>query len=584
MYLKRRYLLYLSIRNFYHKHNHEKRAINWYNTLMANTGASTYKDKYSVLFLRVTRASGFLIPFVAVAYGIAAAASVVGRSPEFNHTGFVVLSVLFILLGITQTILKASTPFNLGIYLFFYHLFATLYFVFGPGFLSPIAFCWILLAFITEIFYGKIGGIISLSTVSATALILYVAEPHKTFRISFEYGVYLSIIIVSCVLVVMLRRVQLVEHQDLMLTQIREKFQREQLTALINSVGMAIASTSTTGTIRIYNPALLDLLDTHEYLAGKQLDEAFHLYDSAGNPTSLQQILAKSNRLVERDDLSHQFANGERMNLSISYAPIQGSRTAESVSPDGYIFIVRDITKAKTLEEERKEFIAVVSHELRTPLAIVEGAISLLQYQVDNKKDPAQYGSMIKSAHEQVVYLASMVQDLSTLSRVERGASDAVETINVNELLTELYHHYLERANNRGLQLILELPPEVENVVCSRLYLEEILQNFITNAIKYTDTGTITIAAVNQGDGIDFSVKDTGIGISKSDQKRIFDKFYRSEDYLTRKTSGTGLGLFVARKLARKLGARIIVESELKQGSTFSFVLRKQPADHTFDV
>jgi len=551
---------------------------------MANSGTNTYIDKYSVLFLRVTRLAGLLIPFVAVAYGIASATAIVGRSPIFNHTGFVVLSVLFIGLGILQTILKASTPFNLGIYLVFYHLFATLYFVVGPGFLSPIAFCWILLAFITEIFYGKIGGIISLGCVTMTAVIIYVAEPHKTFQISFEYGVYLSIIIVSCVLVVLLRRVQLVEHQDLMLTQIEEKFQREQLTALINSVGMAIASTSNTGTIRIYNPALLELLDTTDYLTGKQLDEVFHLYDPNGNPTSLQEILAESDLLVERDDLSHQFTNVERMNLSISFAPIQGSRTATTQSPDGYIFIVRDVTKAKSLEEERKEFISVVSHELRTPLAIVEGAISLLQYQVDTKKDPERYAAMLKSAHEQVIYLASMVQELSTLSRVERGASDAVETINSTMLLNDLYHRYLKRATSRGLQLILELPPEVENVVCSRLYLEEILQNFITNAIKYTDFGAITIAAVNQGDTVEFSVMDTGIGISKSDQKRIFDKFYRSEDYLTRKTSGTGLGLYVVHKLARKLGVNIVVESELKQGSKFSFVLHKIPADHTFGL
>jgi len=541
--------------------------------------AKTYRDKYNVIFLRVTRAAGFLIPFVAAAYGVAAIYSYVPRSPLFDEGAFVVLSILFIGLGITQTILKASTPFNLGVYLFFYHVIAMLYFILGPGIMCPIAFCWILLAFITEIFYGKIGGIISLSILSITALIVYSAEPHKTLQISFVYSIYVSIVIVSTILVVLLRRVQLVEHQDLVLTQVEEKFQREQLTALINSVGMAIASTSTSGIIRVYNPALLDLLDTHEYLGGKQLDDAFHLYDPGGNPTSLQQILAKSDRLVERDDLSHQFTNGERINLSISYAPIKGSRTAETVSPDGYIFIVRDITKAKTLEEERKEFISVVSHELRTPLAIVEGAISLLQYQVDNKKDPAEYAPMLRSAHEQVIYLASMVQDLSTLSRVERGASDTVETININELLTELYRHYLERANNRGLQLLLELPPAVENVICSRLYLEEILQNFVTNAIKYTDAGTITIAAKDAGDGIAFSVTDTGIGISKSDQKRIFDKFYRSEDYLTRKTSGTGLGLYVVHKLARKLGAPITVESELKQGSKFSFVLSKKPAD-----
>jgi signal transduction histidine kinase len=521
--------------------------------------------------------AGFLVPFVVVAYGIAADHSLVVRSPSFNHNAFIVFSVLFIALGIMQVFLKASTPVNLGVYLFFYHLFAVLYFVIGPGFLSPISFCWILLAFITEIFYGKIGQIISLGAVSSAALVIYIAEPHKTFTITFQYCVYLGLVIVSTSLIIMLRRVQLVEHRDHILSQMEEQFQRDQLTALINGVGIAIASTSITGTIRTYNGPLLELLDTHESLTGKQLDEVFHLVDSHGEPVSLQEILTHTNRPVERDDLAHRFNNGEQMNLSLSMAPIQGNRTATTQNPDGFIFILRDITKAKSLEEERKEFISVVSHELRTPLAIVEGAISMLQFQLDKKADPAKYAPMVKSAHDQVLYLSSMVQDLSTLSRVERGASDAVETINVNSLLTELSERYTKQAEERNLKLVLQLPQVPVDITCSKLYLEEVLQNFITNAIKYTDKGDIVITAIDKDDHVIFSVKDSGIGISKSDQKRIFEKFYRAEDYLTRKTSGNGLGLYVVEKLARKLGTHIRVESELGHGSTFSFVLAKTP-------
>jgi signal transduction histidine kinase len=104
----------------------------------------------------------------------------------------------------------------------------------------------------------------------------------------------------------------------------------------------------------------------------------------------------------------------------------------------------------------------------------------------------------------------------------------------------------------------------------SRLYVREILQNFITNAIKYTQAGSITIGAKQQKDGVLFEVIDTGIGISKGDQERVFDKFFRSEDYRTRENNGTGLWLYVTMKLARLIHAKIDLESELDKGSTFN--------------
>ena len=115
--------------------------------------------------------------------------------------------------------------------------------------------------------------------------------------------------------------------------------------------------------------------------------------------------------------------------------------------------------------------------------------------------------------------------------------------------------------------------------MASRLYLEELLQNFITNAIKYTTQGSVTIIARSSAGKVMFSVKDTGIGISRSDQNKVFNKFYRSEDYRIRETGGTGLGLYVSTKLARKLHTTIELKSRLNHGSTFSFTLPVEPND-----
>jgi signal transduction histidine kinase len=166
-----------------------------------------------------------------------------------------------------------------------------------------------------------------------------------------------------------------------------------------------------------------------------------------------------------------------------------------------------------------------------------------------------------------------MVNDLSTLSRAERGVADEAETIDVKELIHDLYNEYAPQAEAKGLHFNLDLAPQLGKVTASRLYLKELLQNFVTNAIKYTKQGDIVVSVKKHDDKLIFSVKDSGIGISKSDQARIFDKFYRSEDYRTRETGGTGLGLYVAVKLAKKLGTDITMTSRLNHGSTFGFEL-----------
>jgi signal transduction histidine kinase len=178
------------------------------------------------------------------------------------------------------------------------------------------------------------------------------------------------------------------------------------------------------------------------------------------------------------------------------------------------------------------------------------------------------------AAYKQITYLAQMINDLSTLSRAERGVGDSIEPVDVKELLYNLFTKYTPEAQEKDLHLDLDTEHNLPQLETSRLYLEEVMQNFITNAIKYTKKGSVTFGAkMESGDAIRFFVKDSGIGISKSDMQHIFERFYRSEDYRTRETSGTGLGLYVVEKLAAKLGTKVDVESRLNVGSTFSFRL-----------
>src|SRR5690606_25017741 len=132
----------------------------------------------------------------------------------------------------------------------------------------------------------------------------------------------------------------------------------------------------------------------------------------------------------------------------------------------------------------------------------------------------------VDTAHEQIMFLARMVNDLSTLSRAERGIADESEDIDVKDMVYKIYNGHMPEAESKDLLLNIETTGRLGTVHASRLYLEELIHNFIGNAIKYTHEGSVTLKVHRKGDEVEFAIQDTGIGISKSDQKKIFDKFY----------------------------------------------------------
>jgi two-component system phosphate regulon sensor histidine kinase PhoR len=346
--------------------------------------------------------------------------------------------------------------------------------------------------------------------------------------------------------------------------------ERERLVALINSMADAVIAIDENKNIAVYNGAALNILDMNSSLIGKKISEVLHLINKNNQPIEVNELIDQLKNQYTSRDILLQYDSGEKINLYISIAPvhlgygIEGSR--------GFVILLRDITREKSLEEERDEFISVVSHELRTPIAIAEGNISNASFVVGRQPnlDPSVVKTL-NAAHDQIVFLSGMINDLATLSRAERGKLEVeVEPINVYELLKELELNYTPQAEAKNLAINSYPAPNLEILNSAKLYVKEILQNFITNAIKYTEEGSVSISAKPHLEGVLFEVSDTGIGISKADKEKVFDKFFRSEDYRTRQSSGTGLGLYVTVKLARLIHADISLESEINKGSTFS--------------
>lgn len=391
---------------------------------------------------------------------------------------------------------------------------------------------------------------------------------HDSHRAGIFFATYLIMFVLTYYSVVYLI---IAEKELVALSEdtVRAHTQQKQMESLINNISDGVIAVDKHHNVSVYNAAALDVLDLNTDIRGQGLASLLRPIDAESQPINILLLLKETQVPTINRDLRIKYKDGSTANLFLGIAPVYlGFGKSDN---NGYTIVLRDITREKSLEEERDEFISVVSHELRTPIAISEGNIGNAEFIVEKTGDITAVKAALKEAHSQVLFLASMINDLSTLSRAERGVLQIEpELINIDELAKELLSNYTPDAAKKGLVLNLELDPSATQLTSGKLYVREVLQNFITNAIKYTETGSVTIGTHLQPKGISFYVKDTGIGISKGDQERVFDKFFRSEDYRTRQNNGTGLGLYVTMKLVKLLHAQIDVSSELNKGSTFT--------------
>lgn len=346
-----------------------------------------------------------------------------------------------------------------------------------------------------------------------------------------------------------------------------DELDHNRLLALINSMSDGVLALDDKAKIILSNSVALSLLDSNT-IDGQQVGQVLKLFNKAGEPISLEDVIFNTETPIANRDWRINYDDGSSLNLFISISPVRHGFGSSSQS--GYVVLIRDITREKSIEEERDEFIGVASHELRTPIAVAEGSISNALLLAQKQGISSTITDTLNTAHQQTVLLGNMINDLSTLSRAERGRLGmVVEDFNADELVASLAHDNTPAADTKGLTITYKPDNPAGNLSSSRLYVREILQNFITNSLKYTEKGGIILKVGRKDDGVEFTVSDTGIGIAKSEQANLFTKFFRSSDWRVKRINGTGLGLYVTSKLAKLLGAKMNMESELNQGSTF---------------
>ena len=525
---------------------------------------------YSPLLFVLKNAAAFT-PFIMVPFGLLARNGFVDSRFYINDGVFLVLIATYVAVSALWFLYLAKIPQTKAadvVFMVLFHVLTILFVLFVSGFLSAFLSVWIVLLIAADMRFKMHGFIASFASLCVAGLLSGLLHPDLPIREQIE--IVQGVLVVGAIgfTIAKIRSITDRERVALAKTREQEAYQRERLLALVNSMGDAVVATDEFGSIKVYNSTLLSLLDTNLNLTGKSIDVVLKLVDSAGHRIRLVDEARSRKAVFSRTDLSYTFADGEVIKLYINVAPIHPAYRSHEES--GFIFILRDITKEKSLEEERDEFISVVSHELRTPVAIAEGGLSNIVMLQERGASPDVLKKAAIAAHDQILYLSKLINDLSALSRAERGLGAEIEVVDITQSLQAIYNNNLAQAQAKKLKLDLDTSSRLPYIVSSKLYLEEIVQNLVTNALKYTKEGGITIRAKQTKAGLIIEVEDTGIGISKSDQKHIFEKFYRSEDYRTRESSGTGLGLYVCKKLAEKIGLSLTFESRLNHGSTFT--------------
>ncbi|MEM1349322.1 MAG: ATP-binding protein [Myxococcota bacterium] len=236
-------------------------------------------------------------------------------------------------------------------------------------------------------------------------------------------------------------------------------------------------------------------------------------------------------------------------------------------------------TQASHASMAKSSFLANISHELRTPLNAIMGYAELLIEDIEGGDGEAkplgeEHLEDVQHILGSSVHLLALINDILDLSKVEAGRLTLeVREVDLDTLLDEVRATAEPLWTAQGNTFVLDVPEDLGSVRTDSLRLKQVLLNLLSNAAKFTSAGTITLQAQRLSDGFEFTVQDTGVGLSEEAIARVFDAFEQADTSTSRRFGGTGLGLTLCKQLCRHLGGDIVVESALGQGATFSFTI-----------
>jgi PAS domain S-box-containing protein len=336
------------------------------------------------------------------------------------------------------------------------------------------------------------------------------------------------------------------------------------------------------GRVTFINRAACEMLGRSEdAIIGKRADVLFHHSRPDGTPyaegESPGHVAVRSGTSIRVDNevywhadghalpvmyaVHPMFDNGANSGAVISFVDVSTQRAAALAQEQALV-------AAENLAQVRRDFLANMSHEIRTPLNGVLGfaQLGLRQYN-DSAKARRAFEKILSSGS----LLLGVINDVLDFSKIEAGKIDIEKTeMVVTNVVDEVIDHVSERAHLKGLRLRVERAPGLPRTcMCDALRLRQVLLNLLTNAVKFTESGSVTLSVTRQGDDLLFTVTDTGIGMSSDQVQRLFNPFQQADSSTTRRFGGTGLGLAISRNIMELMGGDIRVESQPGLGSRF---------------
>lgn len=387
---------------------------------------------------------------------------------------------------------------------------------------------------------------------------------------------------------------------------------QEQSAILIQSIADGVIVINTEGKITLINPAAASMsqwpvseaIGIDVQLVLKLAKEKGEAVTAEENP--FKQVLTKKTRVNRILQLTGR--EGKQILISLVIAPISIGESNTDSRIAGAVAVIRDVSTERAQEQQRAEFISTASHEMRTPVAAIEGYLALALNDKVSTIDSRGRG-FLEKAHASTQHLGQLFQDLLTSAKAEDGRlSNHPVVIEMGSYLQQLVEDLRFSAQKKGLaaefvvgagEAIDATNPDANDVdtsnslkVIKPLYyvladpdrLREVITNLFDNACKYTDQGKVSIGLTGNNEVVQFYIRDTGAGIPPEDIPHLFQKFYRVDNSATRTIGGTGLGLFISRKIIELYHGRIWVESTVGKGSTFFINLPRIDAQRAMQL
>jgi PAS domain S-box-containing protein len=328
---------------------------------------------------------------------------------------------------------------------------------------------------------------------------------------------------------------------------------RRQLEAILNSTPDPVLVTDASNRLILANPAAGHVFGV-TIRRGERPDMEKTIQVKALN----ELLLASS---TERRSAEISMPDG-RTYLAMASAMTADGRTV------GRVCILRDVTQLKEIDTLKSDFVATVSHDLRSPLTLMRGYATMLEMGGELNEQQKNYSRMIVQG---VDNMAKLVNNLLDLGRIDFGVGLQVESVPVLDILEQVTSSLQIQAKQKQISLGVEIPKDLPHAIeADQALLQQAVYNLVENALKYTpEGGEVTIHLQTEPSALIFAVQDSGIGISKDDLPRLFEKFYRGTNREALTQRGTGLGLAIVKSIAERHGGKVWVESELGKGSTF---------------